>query len=128
GTARAATGHIVARGEQTPEQCCDAERAKKITADKEPVDSLSLTADCQGRLRATVRKRECAIEQLALPDLIKRREAVRCPIPEPLTGGKVDEPLGLLDRQRAQEQSVDERKNRDIGTDAECERQYGDGR
>src|SRR5262249_47260062 len=127
GTVHATAGHIVGRGEQTPEQGWDAERVKKITADKEAVNSLRLAADRQGRLRAPVRKCESAIEQAALPNLIKGRGAVGCPIPEPLACGKNNESLGLLDGQGAQEQSVDERKNRDIGSDAECERQDGHG-
>ena len=122
--ARAAPSHIVGRGEGATELGCHPEGVERAPADEHAVDELRFTTPREVELCVEGRPGERAFEPVGmaldlLPDRIRPGGLSRLAI-----GDEHRQPLGLLHRQGAQEQAVDDGEDRRVRADAERQRQH----
>ena len=123
-TVRTTARDIVSQRERTTEKRRHTQCGEEIAADPFCVHRLGIPVDRQ----RGVDPRQRAVERLAvLPDLVEGRVAVRRSLARLQARGHGDETLWMCDRQHSQQQAVDERKDRSVGADAECQRQDGSG-
>ncbi len=121
----AASAHVVRLGEGAAENRRHAQHLEETAARHDAVGVVRLAAARQVEAGRAIG--EGPVEQLGIAraQLLPQRVGPGRPL---LAGQQLDEMLGLLDRQGAQHQRVDDREDRRVGADAERQGEDGDRR
>ena len=119
---RTAAAPIIVGREQAANLRRDAERVEEAAADEEPLRVARLAAGIQVEARVAVGA-DADQHLLVIADVLPLRVGQRGVGAAYALEAENHQPIRLVDRQRLEDQRVDQREDRDVGADAEGQRE-----
>ena len=121
---RSAAAPVIVGREETPDVRRYAERVEEPPADEEALRVARLAAGVQVEARVAVGA-DADQHRLVIADVLPLRIGQRGVRAANALEPQDHQPIGLVHRQRLEDQRVDQREDRDIGADAQRQRQKG---